>query len=169
MPIPCEYPVESRTDRTLLRIVGHCEYLNCAPLRKFLDFATAETNRREIVLEMSDCLSIDSTALGLVAKAALNLHRTPGRRLVLANLRIGPRRTALRLGIGHLAQIEDIPEYRRRTAPAETPASPPAAAADRETIREAHEALMEIRPGNRATFADVASFLGTVRTPRASA
>lgn len=140
--------------------MGHCEYLNCIPLRKFLDALTCDAPQSEIILEFGDCLSIDSTALGLIAKAALLVRKTPGRKLVLANLRIGPRKAVIQLGLQHLAHLEEWPALRHRTTVAQAAPTTAADRVDRKTIREAHEVLATISPENRSLFADVVSFIG---------
>jgi anti-anti-sigma regulatory factor len=156
----CAYPADIATGQSTIHIVGHCEYLNCAPLRKFLDTLTCGGRQDEIVLEFSDCLSIDSTALGLIAKAAITVRKTPGRKLVLANLRNGPRNAVIQLGLKHLTHIEELPERRLNGSVAHVSHVTEVARVDRKTIREAHEVLATISPENRSLFADVVSFIG---------
>ncbi len=167
----CEYTVDAEEAQATVYIVGHADYLNCAPLRKFLDFTTGTPRYAEVILDFSRCTSIDSTALGIIARAALRLRQEKGRRVVLTNLRNGPLRAATQLGLGHLAGIEDSPEVARRFTPPPFPVreADPVQGVSAETIRDAHEALMEIEPRNREIFADVMSFIGASKrfSPRA--
>ncbi len=161
----CDYTVDAEETQATVHINGHADYLNCAPLGKFLEFTSGTPRFAEITVDFSRCASIDSTALGLIARAALRMRQTPGRRMLLANLANGPRRAATQLGLGHLAGIVDAPDVARRFTPPPFPdtskRSPQGVGA--EVIRDAHEALMEIEPRNREVFADVMAFISTSR------
>ncbi len=144
--------------------MGHCEHRNCAPLRKFLDASVCGHCDGDVVLEFSDCQSIDSTALGLIAKAALILRKAPGRKLIMANLRKQPRHAVIQLGLKHLTHLEDTPEYEYRRTRINHPATPNRDdGVDHKTILEAHTALVEVSPNNRKLFADVVALIGDTR------
>lgn len=155
----CEYLVSSDGARAALRINGHADYFNCLPLKKFLDFSEEISTHVEIIVEFSGCRSIDSTTLGLIARTALTIRKTPGRRLMLANLHGGPRRAAEQLGLAHITEFVEL--VTEQPAPASTNA--PALAVDRETIRDAHAALMELSPANSTLFADVMTFITSTK------
>jgi anti-anti-sigma regulatory factor len=152
----CNFIVRKTDQQQLLHVIGHADYMNCQPLKSFLDWHARPENSAEVILEFSACTSVDSTVLGLIAHAGIRMNGNGKRRLKLANLARHPRRSATHLGLGHLALFEDRPECipgeSRPTEPA--PACPIA----RDTIRQAHEALVEIQPSNHALFADFLNF-----------
>lgn len=158
----CQYLVSADGDTAVVHIVGHADYLNCEPLQKFLGFTTETTRYRSVILDFTRCASLDSTTLGLVARGALRMRQSAQRELVLANLRDGPRRAATQLGLAHLATLRDLPEL-GKNPPSLTDAPQPARAVSATTIRDAHEALLEIDPNNRERFEDVLSFISASR------
>lgn len=163
----CDYPVSAQGTRATLRIIGHADHLNCLPLKKFLGFSEEVSTYREIIVDFSECRAIDSTAIGLLARTALSLRKNSSRRLILANLHGASRRAAEQLGIGHIAPFIEMDPT--DAAPVSA-GKAPALAVDREAIRDAHAALVELSPDNRTLFADVMTFINAVRQrPAASA
>lgn len=156
----CDYPVSAQGTRATLRIIGHADYLNCLPLKKFLGFSEEISTYTEIVVDFSECRAIDSTAIGLLARTALSLRKDPSRRLILANMHGASRRAAEHLGIGHIAAFIEMEDPAAVAASAKRP---PSLAVDREAIRDAHAALVELSPDNRTLFADVMTFISAVR------
>src|SRR6218665_1657683 len=94
---PCDYAVTTAGGQAVIRILGHADYLNCLPLKKFLDFVQESPVFDEIFVDLSCYRSIDSTALGLLARSAISLKKASGRRLLLANLHGASRRSAEQL------------------------------------------------------------------------
>lgn len=151
----CDFS-ESKTDRLLfLSVAGHADYMHCQPLKRFLDWNAHPTAKAQVVIDFSRCKSVDSTVLGLIAQAAIRMTVAGKPSLVLANMTGGPLRSATQLGLTHLTVLVDDPQLAGDTPPALPVAAAPL---DRETIRAAHEALVEAKPENRDLFADFLSF-----------
>src|SRR3954468_16629890 len=100
------YLVDAYSDPVVVRIDGRASFQNSACLRDFV----AEMIRRgktRFVLDFENCASMDSTFLGVLAGAALELRkRTPDGSLVLA--RVGQRNLELirNLGLHRLLTVD---------------------------------------------------------------
>ena len=146
-----------------LKIVGRANFASS------IDFRTVISELRKkgyayFVLELSECVLMDSTFLGVLAGFGLQLG-APGAddcgngiELLNANARI--RELLETLGVLHLFRLEQglqsMPEQGE-------PCTPTAAAPTREEVKraclEAHQTLIAINPGNAARFKDVTQFL----------
>ncbi len=122
---------------------------------------------RRIVVDLSECVGMDSTFMGVLAGLALRLRKLPDGELYVVNLSSRTRGLLATLGLDQLVKpcmtmetpeefkpvlegvsrmrsVENSGESRRETA---------------ETMLEAHECLVEISPDNVLRFKDVLSFL----------
>lgn len=134
-----------------------------------IDFKTLLNELRQkgcehFVLDLSQCMLMDSTFLGVLAGFGLKLCTVqnetccPGLELLNPNARI--MELLENLGVLHLFSIRNGP----LVAPAgtQTAVLAPADASREEITRaclEAHQTLMKINPGNISRFKDVAQFL----------
>ena len=116
------------------------------------------------VLDLTDCLLMDSTFLGVLAGLGLKFSnsRDSGSHATIELLNPNARISDLleNLGVTHLFQTATGP----RPVPGNLAAldTPPAHVDRKEisqTCLEAHQTLMKINPDNVATFKDVAQFL----------
>ena len=156
--------VNPHTDPVVVRINGRASYLNSSPLREFFSIAVKQM-RRNVLIDFSNCTSIDSTFLGIVAGAALDfMDAEPPLRIKLAAL--SPRNLELvkNLGLERLTIVlQDTPP-----APLQTPepGKEQALAADRigqedrvRMIISAHEHLVKCDESNAERFQDVLTFM----------
>lgn len=153
--------VNPYSDPVVVRVNGRANYMNSGPLRDF--FSTLqEQGRSHIVIDFRNCISVDSTFLGIVAGAALELTELdpPGELKLTA---LGPRNMELirNLGLHRIATVEDTP-------PEETPSTDREVAlaqdkTDREErtrmIVDAHQNLVQCDESNAERFQDVLTFL----------
>ncbi len=134
-----------------------------------LDFKTLISELRQkgynyFVLDLSECLLMDSTFLGVLAGFGLRLGQPqPGQpagtiELLNANARI--IELLENLGVLHLFKLcqgkLDAPDGTQQLD--HTPAQPTKEEVTRACL-EAHQVLMEINPQNAARFKDVTAFL----------
>ncbi len=152
--------VDAYSDPVLVRIEGRANFQNSACLRDFVHEMLLE-GRRRFVIDFLHCASMDSTFLGVLAGAALQLRKAaPAGGLTL--VRVGPRNLELvrNLGLQRLMTVEsgDFPmSFQHHDAPL--------ACAGRTELDnakvclEAHENLVAADEGNRAKFQDVLVFL----------
>jgi anti-sigma B factor antagonist len=133
-----------------------------------IDFKTLITELRQkgygyFVLELTECLLMDSTFLGVLAGFGLKMTGgdSPGERGIEL-LNPNPRITELleNLGVLHLFRVShgelNLPDGAQELD--HTPANPSKEEVTRACL-EAHETLMKINPRNISRFKDVAQFL----------
>ena len=163
------------TDSLLVAIYKECAFVRVlkrgsfktSPALKKFGASAIERGCREFIVDMDDCLSMDSTFMGVVAGLALRLRRDVGGEMVLINLSaktgalletLGPNRLVKmqvagaltdelkeRLThIGGLSQLDTSHASRKLTA---------------ETMLAAHEDLIKASPENLPKFQDVLAYL----------
>ena len=153
--------VDAACDPVVIRIEGRASFQNSASLQQFL----AEMRRQgrvRFVMDFQACTSMDSTFLGVLAGAALELRKAEGGgSLVLC--RVGERNLELikNLGLHRLLTVDDgTSETQLRVSG--TALAPQAKMNELENALlglAAHENLVAADEGNRAKFQDVLSFL----------
>jgi anti-anti-sigma factor len=154
------YLVDAYSDPVIVRIDGRACFQNSACLRDFLTELMRQGKTR-FVLDFLHCTSMDSTFLGVLAGAALELRKlTPGGSLVLA--RVGPRNLELIRNLGlHRLLTVDAGDFPMNFDKCDTALQ----CADRSELEsarlvlEAHENLVTADETNRGKFQDVMAFL----------
>jgi anti-sigma B factor antagonist len=116
------------------------------------------------ILDLSDCVLMDSTFLGVLAGFGLKVNSPQGdqvqRTIELFNP--NPRISELleNLGVLHLFQVsQGSMALPGKTEPIEAPSANPSRIEVTRTCLEAHKTLMNINPENVTRFKDVAAFL----------
>lgn len=154
------YLVDAYSDPVVVRICGRASFQNSACLRDFF-VEMRRQGKTRFVLDFQQCASMDSTFLGVLAGAALELRKaTPPGSLVAA--RIAPRNLELIRNLGlHRLLIIDPGEATAVFEKCDTVLK----CADRSELEsarmvlEAHENLVSADEGNRTKFQDVLAFL----------
>lgn len=154
------YLVDAYSDPVVIRIEGRACFQNSACLRDFIGEMLRQ-GKRHFVLDFQTCASMDSTFLGVLAGAALELKKTkPPGSLVLA--RVGSRNLELIRNLGlHRLLIVDAGGTPLSFDKCNT-ALQCANHTELENARlvlEAHEQLVAVDEANRARFQDVLAFL----------
>ncbi len=154
------YLVDAYSDPVVVRIDGRACFQNSACLRDFIAELLRQGKNR-FVLDFQNCASMDSTFLGVLAGAALELKKMkPPGSLVLA--RVGPRNLELirNLGLHRLLIVDagDAPLSFDKCNTALQCANHTEVENAR-MVLEAHEHLVAADEANRAKFQDVLAFL----------
>lgn len=155
--------VNADSDPVIIRIEGRASFQNSASLRDFI----AEMRRQgkaRFVIDFINCTSMDSTFLGVLAGAALELRKlAPAGSLVFC--RVGARNMELihNLGLHRLVTL-DTDEAECAAKFAQTTKALAAGAkldelANARLVLAAHENLVTADEHNRVKFQDVLSFL----------
>ena len=148
-----KYLVGITGDTATMAVIGKANYLNCRNVGEF--FSTAiERGCRKIVVDCSQCNGMDSTFLGMVAGAALKIHKTGGE-MVLLNLNDRNMELIDNLGIYKLVNVEED----KSAMPKPSAEFLPANNATHANILNAHENLVEADSSNKTKFEDVITFL----------
>ena len=145
----------------LVKISGRASF-NCSVEFKTLVYELRSRGYRKFILDLSDCLIMDSTFLGVLAGFGLKLAEAADEKHTVTLLNLNQRIFDLleNLGVAHLFRIvqgtDPLSEKCRDVRQTE------GARSKLETARaclEAHEILMSINPANVPKFKDVARFM----------
>ncbi len=146
-----------------IRIVGRANFTSSVDFKALVD-ELRQKGCNCFVLDLSECVLMDSTFLGVLAGLGLKLTSGNGEpvRHGVELFNPSPRIIELleTLGVLHLFKITQgtfTPAAPTQTLE-HTPANPSKAEVTR-TCMEAHETLMALSPENAARFKDVAQFL----------
>jgi len=156
--------VSAYGDPVILRIQGKATYLNCAPVGHFFDKMIAE-GARNFVVDLHDCQGMDSTFLGILASAGLELReQDPPGELVLVRLSQRNRELVKNLGLHNIMVIDEgrnLPDVSGSEHPLlkEENSRRKGETANSKMVLKAHKALGEVDESNKKKFQDVISFL----------
>lgn len=154
------YLVDAYSDPVVIRIEGRASFQNSGCLRDFISEMLARGKTR-FVLDFERCVSMDSTFLGVLAGAAIELRKTvPDGSIVVT--RVGQRNLELmrNLGLHRLLTIDSGDfslSFEKCDTPLEAKASGEVESA--RLVLEAHENLVNADETNRSKFQDVLAFL----------
>ncbi len=152
--------VDAYADPVLVRIEGRASFTNSGSLKDFIAEMIRQGKTR-FAVDFQQCTSMDSTFLGVLAGAALELRRlTPPGTLTLA--RVGERNLELirNLGLHRLTTVDAgaFPMNFGGGAQA-LDAKAKTEIESARLVLEAHEHLVSADAGNAARFQDVLAFL----------
>lgn len=153
-------------DMAYVRVAGRGNFKNSVPLKQF-GASAIDRNARGIVLDMADCVGMDSTFMGVLAGLAFRLKQRSGGEILMVNLSSRTRSLLATLGLDRVIRPFMVgstpPEHMRVLDNPEQLASLPAASESQrlttETMIEAHEDLGAVSAGNVPKFTDVLAFL----------
>src|SRR5690606_25541663 len=98
--------VNAYSDPVAIKIDGKASYLNCGPVSDFIDRMIVQGKRR-FVLDFDRCTGMDSTFLGIIAGAALNLRTTnPPGNIVLCRLNARNMELVKNLGLHKIVTVD---------------------------------------------------------------
>jgi anti-anti-sigma factor len=150
------------TDKVaLVKISGRASF-NCSVEFKTLVYELRARGYRKFILDLTECLIMDSTFLGVLAGFGLKLDESADEKPTVTLLNPNQRILDLleNLGVAHLFQLvqgtEPLSQKCREAR------QPDGARSKLETARvclEAHEILMSINPANIPKFKDVTRFM----------
>lgn len=154
------YLVDAYSDPVVVRIDGRASFQNSGCLRDFITEMLARGKSR-FILDFQQCASMDSTFLGVLAGAAIELRKShPQGSLVAA--RVGHRNLELMRNLGlHRLLTVDAGDRALNLPNCDT-ALQSRKQGDLDHARmvlEAHENLVHADESNRAKFQDVLAFL----------
>lgn len=147
-----------------VRVRGRGSFKFGPALKKF-GASAIERRCRRIVMDMSECIGMDSTFMGVMAGLAMRLRKECEGELVMLNL--GPKNLSLlsTLGLDQLLRVVDAsgappPE---QMLPEASLSALDAGGTDRrvqaQTMIDAHEDLVRLSPENQSRFKDVLAYL----------
>jgi anti-sigma B factor antagonist len=153
-----------------IRIIGRANFASSVDFKTLMN-ELCQKGCDRFVLDLAECVLMDSTFLGVLAGFGLKLSAGNGGqdRHGIELLNPSARITELleTLGVLHLFRLTQG-SFTAPTQPLEaTPANATRAELTRTSL-EAHQTLMDISPANAARFKDVAQFLAEgLKNPKA--
>ncbi len=165
-PIKDQILVVIHDPTAYVRVVGRGNFKNSVALKQF-GTAAIDQDARSIVLDMTDCVGMDSTFMGVLAGLAFRLKQRCGGEILMVNLSPRTRSLLATLGLDrvirpfmlgatppeHLRVLEETEELDR------LPAASESQRLTTETMIEAHENLGAVSEGNVPKFTDVLAYL----------
>lgn len=152
--------VDVGSDPVAVRVEGRASFQNSAGLQDLFKRLVKE-GRTRFVVDFSGCTTMDSTFLGVLAGAALQVRRTvPPGSLVLA--RVGPRNLELmrNLGLHRILTVDAaMGPVTLGSGASALPAEKLSEIENARLVLEAHRNLVTADGANRARFEDVLTFL----------
>ncbi|PTY07412.1 anti-sigma factor antagonist [Opitutaceae bacterium EW11] len=152
--------VDAYSDPVVVRIEGRASFQNSGCLHDFFGEMQRQGKNR-FVLDFRHCSSMDSTFLGVLAGAALQLRKTqPAGRLIFSRLSERNLELVRNLGLHRLVTV-DAGDFPMAFSSQATPLQE----CDRTELEnarlvlEAHENLVATDDSNRSKFQDVLAFL----------
>jgi anti-sigma B factor antagonist len=147
-----------------IRIEGRANFNSSVDFKALVN-GLVEKGFKRFVLDLTECVLMDSTFLGVLAGLGMRFSNNnrngncgPVIELLNPNARIAD--LLENLGVSHLFKVVSGPELNiNRLEPVETTPGTHDRKEVSRTCLEAHETLMRINPDNVAKFKDVAQFL----------
>ena len=145
-----------------VRVEGKGSFLNSGNLK---EFAQEMVNRgyREFVIDLQDCVMMDSTFMGTMAGVALRLKELGHGHLHVVHCGVRSRELLSGLGLDQIFSIQSngtlAPACQDLGAPAQPDPAKTAKKEQAQTMLEAHEALCQASPDNLLRFKDVLDYL----------
>jgi anti-sigma B factor antagonist len=152
--------VDGYSDPVVVRVEGRASFQNSGCLRDFISEMLARGKTR-FVLDFQKCTSMDSTFLGVLAGAAIELKKNAPQGSIVAT-RVAQRNLELMRNLGlHRLLTLDSGDFPLSFQKCDTPLEPKVSS-EVENARmclEAHENLVNADETNRSKFQDVLAFL----------
>jgi anti-anti-sigma factor len=151
--------VAIRDQEAFIRIHGRATF-KIGPSLKQFGVMAVERGCRRFIVEMKNCVGMDSTFMGILAGLATTLKKTEGD-VVLRNLSEKNLFLVKMLGLSHLITIDNSAQsvIAMPTSGHVLTHSPSDKKQMTETMIAAHETLVEAAPDNIIKFKDVLAYL----------
>jgi len=169
---PAEQPgdkllVAIAKDTAFVRVQGRGSFKVSTAMKEFVA-AAIERGCQRMILDMAECIGMDSTFMGVLAGLAVRLKAQADGRIIMLNLSLRTRGLLATLGLDQV-----IEPYMAGGTPEPLQALFPvtgekltsldtlegSSRATAETMLEAHEDLVRLAPDNLPKFKDVLTFL----------
>lgn len=169
MPPDDQILVSSSTgeDAAFARVMGRGSFKVSGSLKEF-GSAVLEQGKQELVLDLADCVGMDSTFMGVIAGLSFRYKKQEGGKVVMVNLSDKTLRLISTLGLDHLVEYhmrEALPDsYRDALSSHEADMNDigedPLSEEERSRMMlESHQELSDLSEANRERFKDVLTYL----------
>jgi len=138
----------------VLKFVGDIRYTQGTALEQFLKWLFRQDDFDDMLIDLSETTSIDSTNLGLLAKIANHMYRQRYKQATLVSLNDDINQTLEGVGFFQVFEVCKDPARCRR-AEQVLPATAPSKDDLTRTVRDAHQTLSDLNEQNRLMFRNV--------------
>lgn len=155
------YLVDAYSDPVVVRIDGRACFQNSAGLREFVT-GMIKQGKTRFVVDLQQCASMDSTFLGVLAGAAMELRKATDNQGSFILSRVGQRNLELLRNMGlHRLLTVDCGDFQMNFDKCDQPLEPGKLdeLENARMVLEAHENLVSADEKNRSKFQDVMDFL----------
>ena len=139
----------------VLKLVGDVRYTMGCALGDFLDGLFAQADYDDIIVDLTDAHSIDSTSLGLLAKIANFSHQHFAHKTTLLSTNPDVNQILENLGFYDIFNVRDTGETISATLRQLAIPDPCSKEALTRIVYEAHRTLSELNPNNQEAFKSV--------------
>lgn len=140
----------------VLRYEGDVRYPMAPSIERFITSKLVQGDGGELMVDLSDTESIDSTNLGLLARTANRMQERGGRRITIISSHGEIEELLNSMGF---SDVFDIVHQQVPGATEEIPTSKPEATELARVMLDAHRSLMRLNDKNEAAFRDVVEML----------
>jgi anti-anti-sigma factor len=149
-----------------MRVEGKGSFLNSVQVKRWFQ-TMIERGKRHFVVDLERCPIMDSTFLGTLTGAALNLRELGAGEVCVVNANARNQQLLASLGLDHILDVDKDGskhcEERRQVCDelgaCREPVSPCSKTEQAEHVLECHEALAKANAENANRFKDVIEFL----------
>jgi anti-anti-sigma factor len=146
-------------DFTCVKIAGRANFSSSPDFKTLLE-ELAQKGYHHFLIDLSECVLMDSTFLGILAGFGMKLNPGGEKGIELYNANTRVSELLENLGALHLFKVVNGPLNLPGVVKSCTPeSSNPSHEEITRTSLEAHQTLMEVNPDNVARFKDVTQFL----------
>lgn len=147
-------------DKIFIRVTGRGSFKISATLKQFIAEITSKQAASAVVLDLAECIGMDSTFMGVLAGLSGRLKQT-GQTLELINLSDKNAQLLATLGVDRvIAHYSHSHGHELPDQPAQSLSAASATKKDlAETALQAHETLVELSEENRPRFKRVIEYL----------
>ena len=149
----------------VLRIEGRGSFKISPPMKQFIHQVINTQSAERILIDMTDCLGMDSTFMGVIAGLSCLIKSKPNISFKLINMSEKNQKLLITLGVDRVVDysMSTTEEEAQTTQHAQETQSLEADFADKlnaaKTTLEAHKTLVDINPDNYNKFKSVLEFL----------
>lgn len=149
--------VATEDQNAFVRVIGKGSY-KMGPALKDFGLLALEQGCRRFVIDMAECIGMDSTFMGVVAGLTVRIGERAGQ-LVMVQLSDKNRMLLDTLGLAELIPSDPAATDPAISAPLQEIASLDNPRATARTMLQAHETLVALHPANAGRFRDVLVYL----------
>ena len=142
----------------VVKLVGEIRVPICATLDGFIENLFHDTRLNSILIDLSETSVIDSTALGLLAKIAIQSKKRFDQKPLIISTRPDISRVLSTMGFENVFNIVHVAPVKNPRM-SEMPNVPCDKGNACDKVLEAHRILMDMNEHNRETFKDVVAAL----------